>query len=214
MRPICYILTLTLLVTLPCQGQSTFDTAKREADSLYNNMKFREAYDIYVSLLGSNEVKKDKEKKLEVLNDLCDVSDLTGHEIDQMQYLQQMLELSQAEGNSYYHSLGLMMMGKHLFYEGDREQGISYVEQAIDMMEKTDRPNTDHLAHSQMNVLITLCREKDDLSKAVEVSERNVRLTRQGTRWGSYPQVQQQDRLHHRPARSYRLEGLARHAQR
>ena len=193
MRTISYILSAVLFLTLPCHGQTAFETTIREANSLYNSMKFREAYDLYVSLLASAEAKKDAEKRLEVLNSLCDVTELIGQKDDQMQYLRQLLELSQAEGNGYYHSLGLMMMGKRLFFEGDREQGIAYVEQAVGMMGNTDKADTDHLTHSQMNVLTSLYWQAKDYDGALDVCQRNVRLTHEGRRWGTTPQLQQQD---------------------
>ncbi len=36
-------------------------------------------------------------------------------------------------------------MRQHVFYEGDREQGIKYANEAIDLIAKTDREDTDHL---------------------------------------------------------------------
>ena len=180
-----------VLLTVPCQGQSSFQQSKRIADSLYNNMHFREAYDVYLNLLESREVKQDVEKRLIVLNDLCDVSDLAGKKNDLMNYLQQLLDLSQQQGDNYYHSLAMMMMGKRLFYEGDRQAGLDYVEKAVDMMAETDRPNTDHLIHSQLNVLMSLYRAAGENQKALAVCERNVKLTREGTRWGNAPQLQQ-----------------------
>ena len=49
---------------------------------------------------------------------------------------------------THYESLGLLAMGKRIYYEGDRQQGIQYVSEAIDLMAKTDREDADHLTHS------------------------------------------------------------------
>ena len=193
MNKIFAYVTALMLLVLPIHGQSTFEQTIREADSLYNSMHFREAYDVYASLLDSREVEQDAEKRLMVLNALCDVCDVAGQKNNQMTYLQQLLDLSRQQGDKYYQSLALMMTGKCLFYEGDRQKGLGYVEKAVNMMAETDRPNTDHLVHSQLNVLTSLYNAAKEQPKALATCERNVKLTREGTRWGTTPQIQQQD---------------------
>lgn len=183
----------TLFIFLIISVSSSFSTGKRQADSLYNNMQFREAYEVYYSLLDNYEVKKDNEKKLVVLNDLCDVCDVFSRKTELMSYLQQMLDLSIATGNDYYQSLALMMLGKNLYYEGDKARGFSYLEHAVKLMENTDRHDKDHILHSQLNVLSTLYHKDMNYEKALETDRWNVRVTTEGTRWGVYPQIQQQD---------------------
>ena len=87
-----------------------------------------------------------------------------------------------------------MLLGKHVFHNGDHEQGVAYIREAVDLLGHTDRPGTDHLTHSCLNVLSNLLSDMQDFDAAVEVDERNVRLTFEGTRWGTYPQVQLRDR--------------------
>lgn len=65
--------------------------------------------------------------------------------------------------------------------------------EAIDLMAKTDRIDTDHLTHSQMIILASMNSEMNDLDHALRTDERNVRLTMEGTRWGNTPQMQQID---------------------
>lgn len=174
-------------------ASTSFDSGKRQADSLYNNMQFREAYEVYHGLLDNYEVKKDSEKKLMVLNDLCDVCDVLSRRTELMSYLQQMLDLSIATGNDYFHSLALSMLGKRLFYEGDKVRGFDYLEQAVNLMEKTNRYDKDHLLHSQLNVLSTLYHKDLNYEKALETDQRNVKVTFEGNNWGTYSQIQQQD---------------------
>ena len=85
-------------------------------------------------------------------------------------------------------------MGKRIYYEGDRQQGIKYVSDAVDMMEKADRENADHLRHGLMIILAGLYNDMNDLDHALKVDERNVQLTMKGTRWGTTPQLQLIDR--------------------
>lgn len=184
-------LLLTFLII--SMASTSFDSGKRQADSLYNNMQFREAYEVYHGLLDNYEVKKDSEKKLVVLNDLCDVCDVLSRRTELMSYLQQMLDLSIATGNDYFHSLALSMLGKRLFYEGDKVRGFDYLEQAVNLMEKTNRYDKDHLLHSQLNVLSTLYHKDLNYEKALETDQRNVIVTFEGNNWGTYPQIQQQD---------------------
>ena len=170
-----------------------FNQVMHQADSLYNSMEFKTAYDLYLQLLDNKEAKADDEKMLNVLNSLCMASELAGHKAEQTKWMQQLLDLAKQTGNAYYESLGLLAMGKRISYEGDRQQGIQYVSEAIDLMAKTDRIDTDHLTHSQMIILSSMYSEMNDLDNALRTDERNVRLTMEGTRWGNSPQLQQID---------------------
>ena len=143
---------------------SDFDQTMSRADSLYNSMDFRTAYDLYLQLLDNNEAKADNEKMLNVLNSLCMASELAGHKAEQTKWMQQLLDLAKQTGNAYYQSMGLMSMGKRIYYEGNRQQGILYVNEAIDMMAKTDREDADHLTHSQMIILAGLYSDMNDLT--------------------------------------------------
>ncbi len=171
-----------------------FNQIMHQADSLYNSMEFRTAYDLYLQLLDNKEAKADDEKMLNVLNSLCMASELAGHKAEQTKWMQQLLDLAKQTDNAYYESLGLLAMGKRICYEGDRQQGILYVSEAIDLMAKTDREDADHLTHSQMIILAGLYSDMNDLDNALRTDERNVRLTMEGTRWGNTPQLQLIDR--------------------
>ncbi len=164
------------------------------ADSLYNCMQFRDAYKLYLQLLGSKEAKADSEKRLNVLSALCNTSELSGHKVDQHKWLQQLHDLAEQTGNDYYQSLASITMGQNLFYEGDRERGIYCVNLAIDLMAKTDRENTDHLIHGYLNMLASMYGEMKDYDHALKTNERNLQLTMEGTRWGAAPNQQLIDR--------------------
>ena len=174
--------------------QAGFCHTQGVADSLYNCMQFRDAYALYLQLLDSKEVKADSEKKLYVLNSLCDASELAGHKAEQTKWLEQLISLAKQTDNHYYHSMGLLTMGQNVFYEGDREQGIEYVCQAIDLMAKTDREDTDHLTHGFLIMLARLYGEMNDYDNALKINERNLQLTMEGTRWGNVPNLQLIDR--------------------
>ena len=177
-------------------AQTGKDFAKimHEADSLYNSMHFRDAYDLYLQLLDNKEAKADPEKMLNVMNSLCMTSESSGHKAEQTQWLQQLLDLARQENNAYYQSLALLSMGKRLFYEGDQQQGIKYVSDAIDMAAETDQKTTDHLVHSHLIVLAGLYDGIKDYDNALKTDERNLQLTMDGTRWGDAPDQQFIDR--------------------
>ena len=137
-----------------------FDQTIGVADSLYNCMQFRDAYKLYLQLLGNKEVKADSEKRLNVLNRLCNASELSGNKADQYKWQQLLLDLAKQTGNDYYHSLVHITMGQNLFYEGDRDKGIQNVTEAVDLMAKTDRADTDHLMHGHLNMLQHVWREE------------------------------------------------------
>ena len=171
-----------------------FDHAMRVADSLYNCMQFRDAYKLYLQLLDSKETETDSEKRLSVLNALSNTSELSGHKVEQHKWLQQLYDLAEQTDNDYYQSLAHITMGQNLFFEGDREKGIYSVNEAIRLMEKTDRENTDHLVHGYLNLLASLYSEMRDFDNALKTNERNLRLTMEGTRWGAAQNQQLIDR--------------------
>lgn len=164
------------------------------ADSLYNCMQFRDAYKLYLQLLNSKETEGDSEKRLSVLNALSNTSELAGHKVEQYKWLQQLLDLAKQTNNTYYQSLAHVTMGQNLFYEGDREKGIHGVTEAIDLMAKTDRENTDHLIHGYLNMLASMYGAMKDYDHALKTNERNLQLTIDGTRWGAAPAQQLIDR--------------------
>ena len=173
---------------------SSFEQTKGMADSLFNCMQFRDAYDLYLQLLNSKEAAGNSEKRLSVLNSLCNASELSGHKAEEDEWLEQMLDLATQTRNSYYLSMGLIKMGQNVFYEGDHEQGIQYVGEAIDLIEKNDRSDADHLTHSYLILLARLYGEMKDYDTALKTNEQNLQLTMQGTRWGTAQNQQLIDR--------------------
>lgn len=176
------------------QTDKEFDQVKSMADSLYSRMQFRDAYDLYLQLLDNEEVKADNEKRLSVIDALSSVSELAGHKAEETKWLQQLLSLAKQTGNDFYHSMALMEMGQHVFYEGDREQGIKYANEAIALIEKTDREDTDHLMFGHLIMLARLYGEMKDYDSALKTNERNLQLMMEGTRWGAAPSQQLIDR--------------------
>ena len=164
------------------------------ADSLYNCMQFRDAYKLYLQLLDTKEAEADSEKKLRVLDALCNSSELSGNKVEQHKWLQQMIDLGKQTGNDYYLSLACITMGQNLFYEGDRERGIYRINEGIDLMAKTDIDVTDHLIHGYLNMLASMYGAMKDYDNALKTCERNLQLTMEGTRWGSAPNQQLIDR--------------------
>jgi tetratricopeptide (TPR) repeat protein len=171
-----------------------FDQTMRAADSLHNSMQFRDAYDLYLQLLNNPVAKADNEKKLNVLSSLSNASELSGHKAEETKWLQQQLDLAKETGNSYFHAMALVSMGQNIFFEGDRAKGIQYVNEAIDLIAKTDRGNTDHLTHGFLNLLTTMYSEMKDYDSALLTCEHNLQLTMQGTRWGAAQNQQLIDR--------------------
>ena len=207
MRQILYILFLMIAILMTgCTGSgdpedatgrshdAAFDQVMDVADSLYNNMQFRDAYKLYLHLLDNKEAEADSAKRLRVLNCLCNTSELSGHKVEQHKWLQQLRDLAKRTGNDYYLSMACTTMGQNLFYEGDREKGIYCVNKAINLMAKTNRENTDHLIHGYLNMLTSMYGEMKDYDNALKTCERNLQLTMEDTRWGATPNQQQIDR--------------------
>ena len=205
MRQILYLIILTIapVLLVDCTGSgersvfspdvrdsSSFTRIMGEADSLYSTMQFRQSYDLYLSLLDNEEVKTDADKRMSVLNALCSVSELSGHQIEQNEWLRQLIDLSTQSNNDYYHSLALVEMGQNVFYEGDRELGIRYVNEAVTLMAKTNRADTDHLMYNHLIMLARMYGEMKDYDNALKTNQRNLQLTTEGTRWGSAPNQQ------------------------
>lgn len=202
---VCFIVVATL--TIGCSGYSDmkdgaagdsgnadFDQTMSVADSLFNCMQFRDAYDLYLQLLNNPVAEADSEKKLNLLSSISNASELSGHKAEETKWLQQLLDLARETGNSYYHAMALVSMGQNFFFEGDRAKGIQYVNEAIDLIAKTDRGNTDHLTHGFLNLLASLYSEMKDYDNSLKTNERNLQLTMQGTRWGPVQNQQLIDR--------------------
>ena len=97
-------------------GLADFEQRMRVADSLFNGMQFRDAYDLYVQLLDSKEAEADSEKKLRVLSSLSNASELSGHKDMENMWLQQQLDLAKETGNDYYHAMAHVAMGQNIFF--------------------------------------------------------------------------------------------------
>ena len=175
-------------------AHADFEQTMRVADSLYSNMQFRDAYDLYVQLLDSKELDAGSEKKLRVLSSLSNASELSGHKDEENKWLQQQMDLAESTGNDYYHAMAQVSMGQNVFFEGNREKGIQYVNEAISLMAKTDRDDADHLTHGFLNLLTNLYSEMKDYDSALQTVERNLQLTTEGTRWGASQNQQFIDR--------------------
>jgi len=175
-------------------GLADFEQTMRVADSLYSSMQFRDAYDLYVQLLDSKEAKADSVKRLRVLSSLSKASELSGHKDMGNKWLHQQLDLAEATGNDYYHAMAQVSMGQNIFFEGNRERGIQYVNEAISLMAKSDRDDADHLTHGFLNLLASLYSEMKDYDSALHTNERNLQLTTEGTRWGAAQNQQLIDR--------------------
>ena len=175
-------------------GNADFEQTMRVADSLYSSMQFRDAYDLYLQLLDSKEAEADDEKRLRVLSSLSNVSELSGHKDMENKWLQQQMDLAEATGNDYYHAMAQVSMGQNIFFEGNRERGIQYVNEAISLMAKSDRDDADHLTHGFLNLLASLYSEMKDYDSALRTNERNLQLTTEGTRWGASQNQQLIDR--------------------
>ena len=207
MRQVFYLLFLVIAVlVIGCAGSDGpkdttgrsldigFEQTMGVADSLYNCMQFRDAYKLYLQLLDSKEAENDSEKRLSVLNCLCNTSELSGHKVEQHKWLQQLHDLAEQMGNDYYQSLAYITMGQNLFYEGDREKGIHGVTEAINLMARTDRADADHLMHGYLNMLASMYGAMKDYDHALQTNKRNLQLTMEGTRWGLAPNQQLIDR--------------------
>ena len=70
-------------------GRADFDQRMSVADSLYNSMQFRDAYDLYLQLLNHPVAEADSEKKLYVLSSISNASELSGHMAEETKWLQQ-----------------------------------------------------------------------------------------------------------------------------
>jgi len=175
-------------------GNTDFERTMSVADSLFNCMQFRDAYDLYLQLLNNPAAEADSEKKLNVLSSISNASGLSGHKAEETKWLQQQLDLAKETGNDYYHAMALVSMGQNIFFEGDRAKGIQYVNEAVGLMGKTGRGNADHLTHGFLNLLTSLYGEMKDYDSALQTVERNLQLTIEGTRWGPAQNQQLIDR--------------------
>ena len=172
---------------------TNYELDNLEAVIHYNHMEFREARTIYERMARSQEVRKDKEKMMKVLQDLCDVNDVLTNRKELMESIQQLLKVSTEQHSDYYLSIAKMMLGKNLFYDGQRADGIQYVREAVELMATTKKADSQHLLHSQLNVLATLYIENGQPEKALETMNRNEQVLTEGKTWGDVEQMRLHD---------------------
>lgn len=148
------------------------------ASIYYNYMEFREALVIYERMLKSKAVRNDVQKKMEVLQDMCDTYDVLCENVKLRDTIDQLYKLAIAENDKYYQGQALFLLGVSLFNSGDSKGGIAQVEEAVKLMGESDRSGIIHETYGMLNVLSSQYNRIGDTEKALEVLDRNERLIR------------------------------------
>ena len=146
---------------------------------IHNNyMEFREALAIYERMLKSKDVRNDVEKRMEVLEDMCDAYDELSETVKLRDTIEQLYTLALEENDKYYQGQALYLLGCSLFNSGDFEGGIAQIEEALKLMGESDRSGKIHEMYGMLNTLSSQYNRIGDTEKALEVLDRNERLIR------------------------------------
>lgn len=175
--------------------ETPFRISMSEAVVRYNSMDFKEARDIFVSLLDSKEAKTDRASELDLINSIVQSSELIGSKEEVSKYLKLLLEKSEEYEDHYYRSLALHMLGKQLFYDGDRTRGIGYVRQGAALMAAcTKKVDYRFQLYSQLKCLASLYCDSGQFDKALEVMEQCEALMGHESGWTSTRDIRVQAR--------------------
>lgn len=112
------------------------DTA--EGDLYYNSGNIYQALRFYSRALESRQVREDAQLYMEHIHRMISCYDSQHNQIKKAQYVELLLKKAKACGDEAMQSVALFHMGRMLYYEGNKERGYEYMQQAAEQMARTD----------------------------------------------------------------------------
>lgn len=126
-----------------------------EGDLYYNTGHFYQALRFYNRTLESRQVQEDAKLYMEQLHRMISCYDAQHNETKKAQYVKLLLEKAKACGDEAMQSVALFNMGKMLYYEGNKERGYEYMQQAAKQMARTDyKHKFDNLRYNYNTLLV------------------------------------------------------------
>lgn len=149
-----------------------------EGDLYYNTEHYRRALKYYQRALQSDSVRLNDEELMEQYHRMISCYDGLNDDTNKAIYIKKLLEKAEQTQNQPMHSIALFNLGKMLYYQGNPSKGYLYINQAIELMEKTDyKYKHDNLYYNYHMLFIFLKKDHryeealkalDNLQKVIE----------------------------------------------
>ena len=126
-----------------------------EGDLYFNVGQYYKALKFYKRALDSDSVRNNDKNYMEQVHRMISCYDCLHNENKKSLYVYLLLKRAEQCGDKAMQSVALFNLGKMLYYQGNKEKGYEYLEQAIEMMSKTDyRYKYDNLRYDYNTLLI------------------------------------------------------------
>lgn len=109
-----------------------------EGDLYFNTGHYYQALRFYGRALDSKPVQIDAKQQMELFHRMISCYDCVHNETKKAQYVAMLLKKAEACGDEAMQSVALFNMGKMLYYEGNKDKGYQYMQQAAEQMRGTD----------------------------------------------------------------------------
>lgn len=109
-----------------------------EGDLYYNTGSFYQALRLYSRALESKQVQEDAKRYMQQIHRMISCYDSQHNETKKAYYVGLLLEKAKECGDEAMQSVALFHMGRMLYYEGNKERGYEYMQQAAVQMARTD----------------------------------------------------------------------------
>lgn len=126
-----------------------------EGDLYYNTEHFTQALRFYGRALESKPVQNDPQLYMEQIYRMISCYDGLHDEARKAKYVDLLLQKAKACGDEAMQSVALFNMGKMLYYEGNKDRGFEYMQEATEQMARTDyKYKFDNLRYNYNTLLI------------------------------------------------------------
>lgn len=126
-----------------------------EGDLYFNTGHYYQALRFYRRALDCEQVQDDAKQYMELLHRMISCYDCVYNETKKAQYVEMLLKKAEACGDGAMQSVALFNMGKMLYYEGNKDKGYQYMQQAVEQMARTDyKYKYDNLRYNYNTLLV------------------------------------------------------------
>lgn len=128
-----------------------------EGDLYFNTGKYYQGLKYYSRALESDSVLNNDTDYMEQLHRMISSYDCLHDEVKKAHYVKLLLEKAKACGNLEMQSVALFNMGKMLYYQANKQRGYELMQEAVDLMKKSDyKYKYDNLRYDYHTLLIML----------------------------------------------------------
>jgi len=126
-----------------------------EGDLHFNNGKYRQALIYYNKAIGSDSVKNNPTHYMDQLHRLISTYDCLNDVVKKTNCVELLMKYAENHNNEVMKSVACFNMGKILYYQEDKDRGYHYMNEAVEIMKKSDyKYKYDNLRYNYNTLLI------------------------------------------------------------